>query len=312
MRTAKVSLREVVKKEIDLLRASKLDIDDVRTVCLTLGPYRNLTTLTAGMVALHPHCQVLNHAGLRIFGDKRLNFLSNYSEEKFIRFVKYAIYASGRGREGPYGGSVTFSHAFGKQHKLAELYKDVFGDNLLKERIHCLFWKESMATSSYIRERSVDLPDIVFHNEKLRFIMPIRNPLDCAVSNVNFFGQTDEFARYFNLQNRQDVLPEVVEAILAEFVRFLEFKRQHPERFFYYFEHDFGKETLLALANFLNVDPDKQWCKNSLAAFEIKRKYQHPEDLVDLYNRYVEDKFSDYPKFSKKLLRFTRDFQKVA
>ncbi len=31
----------------------------IRSVCLTLGLYRNLTTLTASVLALHTRCQVL-------------------------------------------------------------------------------------------------------------------------------------------------------------------------------------------------------------------------------------------------------------
>jgi len=119
----KADLREAAKKEIEFLRARRVDMKDLRSVCLTLGPYRNLTTLTAGIIALHPNCQALNHAGQRIFNDKKLNFLLNYTDKKFDTFVRYAIYASGRGREGPYGGSVTYSHAFGNQHKLTDVWK---------------------------------------------------------------------------------------------------------------------------------------------------------------------------------------------
>ncbi|MHB8529324.1 MAG: hypothetical protein ACYC8V_07420, partial [Caulobacteraceae bacterium] len=41
-------------------------VDGVRRTAVILGPYRNLTTLTASVLALHPQCQVLNHASDRI------------------------------------------------------------------------------------------------------------------------------------------------------------------------------------------------------------------------------------------------------
>src|SRR5689334_13648080 len=77
---------------IDLILSSFIDISECKSVCLALGPYRNLTTLTAATLFLHPNCQVLNHGGMRIFGNLQVDFLSNnYSEERFNRFVQYAI-----------------------------------------------------------------------------------------------------------------------------------------------------------------------------------------------------------------------------
>ena len=52
------------------------NLGDLRSVCLMLCPYRNLTTLTASMAALHEHWQVLNHV---IFADPRLNFFRGYT-----------------------------------------------------------------------------------------------------------------------------------------------------------------------------------------------------------------------------------------
>lgn len=60
----------------------RTDIQDVRAVCLALGPYRNLTTLTASVIALHPNCQVLNHGWSRVAGKGKLNFLTDYDASK--------------------------------------------------------------------------------------------------------------------------------------------------------------------------------------------------------------------------------------
>src|SRR4029079_11065585 len=103
-----------LSKNRDIAAAQNLSIDDLRTVCLFLGPYRNLTTLTASILFLHPHCQVLNHAASRIFGDKRIDFLDGYDDEKFKTFVRYAIHASGSGGRGKIGGSLTPSPAIAR------------------------------------------------------------------------------------------------------------------------------------------------------------------------------------------------------
>jgi hypothetical protein len=59
-------------KERGLWRCSDISTEQVKTVCLALGPYRNLTT---SLLFLHPTCQVLNHGGQRILGDRRLDWL---------------------------------------------------------------------------------------------------------------------------------------------------------------------------------------------------------------------------------------------
>ena len=55
---------------IDPGRSRCVDIKYVGYVCLTPGPYRNLTTLTVSVLYLHPDYQVLNHAGTRLFVKK--------------------------------------------------------------------------------------------------------------------------------------------------------------------------------------------------------------------------------------------------
>ncbi|MEM7479491.1 MAG: hypothetical protein AAF483_31280, partial [Planctomycetota bacterium] len=75
----------------DLVESLTRDIGECQSVCLALGPYRNLTTLTAATLFLHPNCQVLNHAGSRIYGNTEVDFLADYSRERFDRFIQFAI-----------------------------------------------------------------------------------------------------------------------------------------------------------------------------------------------------------------------------
>jgi hypothetical protein len=110
-----------IEKELDRVESEKIDIASLKTVCMTLGPYRNLTALTAAVLFLHPNCQVLNHAGNRIFGDEKLDFISNYSNEIFEAFTRYAIYISQKGRRGDYGGSITLSHGYGDQFSMRNI-----------------------------------------------------------------------------------------------------------------------------------------------------------------------------------------------
>lgn len=58
------------------------------------------------------------------------------------------------------------------------------GGQLIKRKIECLFWKESLTTSNYIKSNKIDLGELFRKLKRLKFLMHIRNPLDCAVSNL--------------------------------------------------------------------------------------------------------------------------------
>lgn len=288
-----------LSKNRDIAAARNLSIEDVRTVCLFLGPYRNLTTLTASILFLHPHCQVLNHAASRIFGDKRIDFLDGYDDEKFATFVRYAIHASGRGGRGKIGGSIIHSHAFDKEHATKSLFEEAGGE-LIKQNIRSLVWKESLRTSNHIRQHHVDLAAIFSRNKQLRFLLPVRNPIDTAISNLKS-GHAPLFEGIAN----DSPVERVVEAILDEFVWIEQIRKQFPERCFVFFEHQFGRETLTALAKFLDLESDERWIRNALAAFDIKKRYEHPAPLVAHYRRAISERFRSAPDFADALLKFT-------
>lgn len=289
-----------MNKFFQKILSNQIDISNVKTVCLALGPYRNLTTLTSSILALHPTCQVLNHASDRILDDKHLNFLLNYNQSKFDAFTKYAIYISGGGKRGRYGGSITLSHAFDYDN-IREAYQARYGKSLIKERIECLFWKEPLRTSNFIKQNQVDLGAIFNKNDKLRFLMPIRNPLDCAISNLK-----TGHVKFFLGLNQQSSLEEVLAGILKELLWFLKLHTDYPERFFYYFENGSEDQVLLALANFLGIEPDSEWLKSSLANFKVKASYQYDSHIVGYYNDLVKENFSVYPKVLEKLSLFTQ------
>ena len=283
---------------IDRITARSIDIKDCESVCLALGPYRNLTTLTAATLFLHPNCQVLNHAGNRIYGNRQVDFLSNYSEERLNHFIQFAIKISGKGRGGYVGGSITYSHAFDSKHEIKNEFAKT-GLELKKRKIKCLFWKESLLTSNLIREKNVDLRRIFEKEVRLRFIMPIRNPLDCAISNLKT-GHVDQF----RVLNRNSSVFEVMQAILDEIHWFASQKKNFPNRFFYYFENSISREMLANLASFLKLDPNEVWLSNAMAVMIAKSNYEHDDALLSFYRETVNDKFSQFPALSEKLLKF--------
>ena len=283
--------------EIDFHASRGLDIQDVESVCLTLGPYRNLTTLTASALFLHPNCQVLNHAGGRIFGS-RVDFFCDYKKRKFDRFIQFAIKISSKGQRGNLGGSITHSHAFNPNNRVTETFKET-GLGLTKKQIQCLFWKESLHTSNLIRERNVDLGAIFENDDRLRFLLPIRHPLDCAVSNL----ETGHASIFRQLSNNASIF-DVVQAVLDEIFWFAGLKKRFPERFFYFLEHEISQETLVNLASFLQLAPNDAWVENAFSVMKIKPGYDHDSELLRFYRSYIIDKGSKFPELSKSLLAF--------
>lgn len=73
---------------------------------IILGTNRNLTSLTAALLALHPNCQVLNH-GFKVF--KKHNFITDPDQRD--AFCEAAIATSSQMIVGPQGGSIMASHA---------------------------------------------------------------------------------------------------------------------------------------------------------------------------------------------------------
>jgi hypothetical protein len=293
------ALRLRLTDVIDLRRSRRVDIKDVESVCLALGPYRNLTTLTASVLFLHPDCQVLNHAGARIFGKKQIDFLADFSTGKLDRFIQFAITISGKGTSGDLGGSVTHSHAFESKHEMRDRY-DGSGLALIKNNIKCLFWKESLRTSNLIRERHIDLSKIFDRDPRPRFLLPIRHPLDCAVSNLK-----SRHCELFPGLDKNSSVADTVQAILDEIFWFAELKENHPERFFYFFEHEISAGMLVNLAEFLGLEPEEEWIANALSVMKIKSGYSHDQESIQFYKDYITGKKTRFPDLCNGLLSFT-------
>ncbi len=281
---------------LDMQLSRAIDISTVDTVCLALGPYRNLTTLTASMLFLHPKSQVLNHAGNRIYGNSRLDFLDDFTRHKMDSFIRFAIQISKKGYRGKSGGSIIHSHAF-DSGKVRSVYEKS-GLGVVKSEIKCLFWKESLRTSKVIRRRNVDLGAIFEVEERLRFLLPIRNPLDCAVSSIR-----TGHATIFDGITKASPVSEVVKAILDEFYWFAGLQQRYPERFFCFTQDELSAETLDQLARFLKVEPAPDWIENTLAILDIKPGYKHDEALVGFCKTYIEGRRHEYPEFSERLLK---------
>ncbi|MCP4695066.1 MAG: PqqD family peptide modification chaperone [Desulfobacterales bacterium] len=278
-------------------RGPEPKISDIRTLCIMLGPYRSLTTLTAGILFLHPACQVLNHAAIRILPEESLNFTRDYTETKYENFLRSAIRFSEGGRRGFYGGSITLSHAF-NHRVLRQTFRDRFGDSLVKSPIHSLVWKDSMKVANFIRKNQVDPGEILARNKRVRFLTPIRNPLDCAASNYAQ-GMGGHFHGLKNHSRRG-----VLDHVLREISWFLDLQKKHPGGFFHFFENEFDREMLISLAAFLGLDPGNRWIEDGLKCYRLRAPYLHAPGFIRRYEHSIKDHFHGRPPVMEKLLGF--------
>ncbi len=289
--------REFIRSQQDY---ANLDTDQIETVCIVLGPYRNLTTLTASLAFLHPNCQVLNHGSSRILPIKKANFFSNYTEEKFNAFLRYSIYLSLGGKRGDLGGSITLGHAFQDGDKVSAAYRARFGDEIVKQDIRSFFWKESMKVTNYLRKHHIDFDALFAQNSKLRFLMPFRNPLDCAFSN-----QRKGHDKYFErLQSKKDQTTEnILECIIQEMAWFLSLKKQYPNRFFYYTENQFGEREIIKLGHFLQLPHDEQWIQDVKKCYDLNpSRYQYSGALLMHYRQCLDRYLGNFPEVQEKLV----------
>lgn len=269
----------------------------IATICAFLGPYRNLTTLTASLLSLHPNCQVLNHGGFRILAERQLNIFRNPNTGSFRQFCKYAIDESYGGTGGDDGGSIVHSHSF-QNEEIKRAYFARFPSGKPREGIECLIWKESLTVTNHLRNQKIDLAGVFAANPKLRFLMPIRHPIDCARSNFK-----TGHAKRFRGKRPLDVA-QTLEAVLFEIADFHEHRKRFPDRYFAFFQYEMDEALLRRLAQFLGVAEDAQWLRDAVVACQLRPPYAHDPSVIAFYRQQVADLFAGDEEMTRSMLRF--------
>jgi hypothetical protein len=263
-------------------------------VGLILGPYRNLTTLTASVLSLHPECQVLNHAGGRLVRGRR-DFIGNFDPKRLDRFCEAALEASTSGKRGDYGGSIQFSHAFDRD-EIRQLYQERYGNQLIKDDVKVLVWKESGDVTERIRAHPDRILQLVDNEPRLRYLMPVRHPLDCAKSNV----KTGHAKRISGADPNDvaSVLDRIVE-VIGWFGALME---RYPDRFFMFFQNDDPMSIADGLVRTLELSEDAQWRQALMTAFDIRgEKYEWPPELLDAFDQSVGRHLAEQPDVARKI-----------
>ena len=283
---------------INLKKSNEIDIKNIKTVCLILGPYRNLTTYFSSILFLHPDCQVLNHGGRRIYGNKNIDFFSNYSTKIFENFLRFSLEICKKGERGNHGGSILFSHAFDSK-MLKNIYENKKIELESKRSLKALIWKESLLNTNIIRSEGFELENLLKKEKKLKFILPIRNPLDCTFSNIKT-GHSKLFRGINDYRKPSHVLEKVIDEIYW----FIERKEEFPDRFYYFFDYEISENILIEVLKFLNISIDQEWLSNAQKVVVNKSNYHFNSELISFYNYLIKRKFDKYPALIEKLKYF--------
>lgn len=262
-----------------------------RKLAIILGPYRNLSTLTAATLALHPAIQVLNHAAERLWGIPGLDLLRAPDDPTYDQFMEAAWTLSGGGSQGIGGGSILHSHAFDSP-LLQSLYRDRFGDQVVKSDAQWLVWKDSMRIQNRLMSDPELFDRLCDNFPQLRFVLPLRDPLDCATSNAKT-GHSPTL-----MLSRDAPIEEVLEVVLDAFAWGLDKREQRPDRVFAFTQHEPAETLLPRLADFLDIDAGAEWLEDGRQAFVVRDRYQFaPESRAYARSRIVA-KLGRWPDYA--------------
>lgn len=262
--------------------------DTVNSVALILGPYRNLTTLAAATLALHPFCQVLNHAGVRLHEYRRLTWMQSPCMKTLREFLHAGFWLSKNGQSGPHGGSIRFSHAF--HGELQRLYLERYGSIWIKEKPHCFIWKESASVTYMFRDGIADLGSVINNLPSLRFIIPIRNPIDIALSTQVFYyryGVPDYLKPQFPDFSFQSALGYV----MTTFQYCFRLKEEYPEKIYFLYQDALGRNVFERLEKFLGLPSDARWQTEAASCFVARRKYAYEPNIINMTLENIEKVF---------------------
>jgi hypothetical protein len=182
---------------------------------------------------------------------------------------------------------------------MREIYERRFGTSLLHEDLRAIAWKESLRVANLLHGRDGAIEALLDRNAKIRFLMPVRNPMDCAVSN-----RKTGHARHFRGLRETAGVEEILAAFLEEYAWFARLEDRLPDRFFSFLEHEVDAATLSRLAGFLDLDAPETWVADALEVYDVTGKYTHPPELIEHYETGVRENFEWKPELRDRLQGF--------
>lgn len=272
-------------------------VNRIRCIALPLGPYRNLTTLIGAIVSLHPQGLALNHAAGRILPVQAINFLGNCSSEAQRGFLEVAVRLLQGGARGNLGGSILKSHAFDEK-VMREAYELRYGCKILKDAAPLvLYWKDSQLIYNYLERTTGGIQEVVEAFKNVRFILPVRNPIHCAKSNLS----TGHWKHL--VSGAKPTFGCIVSRILSTIRAISTHPSLTPDRLLVIWEWELTSKAPVAICDFLGLQHDPWWINTVATCVRIRERPAINEERM-IYARAVDLQFQDLPDVRERLLRF--------
>ncbi len=273
-------------------------LSDLRSLCFMVGPNRNLASLVALLIYLHKNGEAVNHAGSRIFPKKEIDIWHQCSENRFDLFCRYLEFLSSRGMRGQTGGSIRYSNAVADHPEAKQLVLNRFPDLNRRSPVHALVWKEPLMIYKFLASDGMKTVELLKCYQKIKLLLPVRNPLDCAISNKNLgerwlkraYGLTD-----FSLES-------VLEALFKIYHSFFTWSKTYPGRCMALFENECSENTLSQLAQFLSLEHDPAWIVDCLQVWKVNQHYRWEKSWLEYYKILCDRYFSDVPEIKNRFL----------
>jgi hypothetical protein len=281
-----------VQKYLTAISRREVWMAAFETAAFLVGPYRNLTTLSAAVLSLHPEVQVLNHAGERMMSQPEIDFAGDPRPEVLEAFLQVALAESAGGQQGQHGGSILLSHAFASPI-VREAYLARYGQVAVKADARCLIWKESYRLQSRWMGREQQLEDLFSQCSKVRLLAPFRRPLDVAVSSMKT-KHSEMLTR-----KREPSFAETLDAVLDAFAWVLRQRDRWPDRVFFYTQWEVDEALFARMARFLGLSEDERWIEDALRCFAVRPPMTATDEQRDLFRERTAAKLSGWPELAE-------------
>jgi hypothetical protein len=263
-------------------------------ICLTLTAYRSLTTLTFATLGLHPHVQVMNHGFDAVAASGGLGLFDAPDEAGLDRLAETLHRLSLGGSSGQSGGNIRFSHALDRRAMRAA-YEALYDDGLAKAPVKVVAWKEGSRLREHLIARGADPVALAARLDRLRFVNPIRDPIDHAWSLHGFHAHPAGHPVPASLEGTD--FPAILRYVLRCAADAFAAQVQRPDRFLCFTEQEIGLPLLLRLADFLEIEPAGAWLAAAGSAFHSLRPYPRASELLLLLDRVLEAEHHERPDF---------------
>ena len=180
---------------------------------------------------------------------------------------------------------------------MQNLYRDRYGETLLKETAKVLYWKDSQRIQNRLLENGDGISHLVNNFNNVKFLLPIRNPIHCTKSVLRS-GHWKHL-----VSEREANFITVLNTILTNIKSLCEHERLSNDRLLRIWEPELTTIALPKLCEFSQIKRDQQWEQQIKKTVHIRPRRSTKEEEV-IFRDLVEEKFENLPRIYTKLMMF--------